>query len=33
MEVYELGKIVDNPLFEGFGYGDAPSFIDLVREN
>ncbi|MEI8212564.1 MAG: hypothetical protein WCI02_10475 [Planctomycetota bacterium] len=27
MEVYELGRIVDNPLFEGFGYEDAPSLL------
>jgi hypothetical protein len=27
MEVYELSKITDNPLFEGFGYEDSPSLL------
>jgi hypothetical protein len=27
MEIYELDPIVDNPLFEGFGYEDSPSLL------
>ncbi|HQX51117.1 MAG TPA: hypothetical protein PLY87_17955 [Planctomycetaceae bacterium] len=31
MEVFELDSISDNPLFEGFGSGDNPSFLGRKR--